>query len=84
MRLRMYTAKGVQAIRQTIEFTKSGSKYVPAGKILAKVPKGNKEAIITGMIEGIQKDGYQWVSVDWNGIVGFAQWDSAYFEALEY
>lgn len=84
MRLRMYTAKGVQAIRQTIEFKKSGSKYIPSGKILARVPKGNKEAIITGMIEGIQKDGYQWVSVDWNGIVGFAQWDSAYFEALEY
>lgn len=84
MRLRMYTAKGVQAIRQTIEFKKSGSKYLPNGKILAKVPQGNKEAIITGMVAGIQKDGYQWVSVDWNGVIGFAQWDSAWFEALEY
>ena len=80
MKLKMYTAKGTQAVRETISFKNK----TPNGKLLAIIPKGNKEAIITGFIEGIQKDGYQWVSVDYNGILGYCQWDSQWFEVFEY
>lgn len=81
MKLKMFTAKGQQAIRQSITFDK---KNKPNGKLLTIIPKGNRECIVTGFVAGIQKDGYQWISVEYRGIKGYAQWDSKYFEVFEY
>lgn len=80
MKLKVNTVKGAQYIRKAISF--SGTK--PNGQILATVPKGNKDMIITGFIDGIQKDGYQWVSVKYKDIEGYCQWDSKYFVVYEY
>lgn len=81
MRLKLYTTKGKQGVRETISFGKNNKTNA---KLLAVIPKGNGEAIITGFVSGIQKDGYQWISVNYNGIEGYCQWDSQWFEVYEY
>lgn len=81
MKLKMYTAKGTQAVRGSISFSKLNK---PNGKLLAVIPKGNRDAVIMSFIDGLQKDGYQWVKVDYNGIIGYCQWDSQWFEVFEY
>lgn len=80
MKLKINTVKGPQYIRESITF-RNGK---PNGKILTTVPKGNKDIIITGFVDGIQADGYQWVKVEYKGIKGYAQWDSMYFTVYEY
>jgi len=83
--LKMKCTKGQQAIREEIEFKYNSTKkcYQPCGTILEILPKGNTECIITGFVEGLQKDGYQWVKVKHDDVEGYAQWDSMYFEVYE-
>lgn len=80
MKLRLYNPKGTQGIRASLSFKRKKTN----AKLLAVIPKGNKDARITGFVPGLQPDGYQWVKVEYHGIKGFAQWDSKYLEALEY
>ena len=80
MKLKINCVKGAQNIRETLSF--SGKK--PNGKVLKTVPKGTKDIIITGFVDGIQKDGYQWVKVKYGDIEGYCQWDSMYFTIYEY
>lgn len=47
----------------------------PTGKQLKLVPVGGKAKLIR-FIPGIQADGYQWAETEYNGIVGFSQYDS--------
>lgn len=91
MRLKINCVKGAQYIRQGLSF---GSNNKSNSKILACIPKGNNHATITGFVDGIQKDGYQWVKVYYNGydtiskknveVEGYCQWDSKYFSVYEY
>lgn len=59
-------------IRETLTFN---AKNKSSGKILATVKVG-QQAEVLDFIDGIQKDGYQWVKVKFGDIVGYAQYDS--------
>jgi len=59
-------------------FTKKNVKRTRAaasGKVLATLNIGT-EITVTDLISGIAADGWQWVKVDYNGIVGYCQYDS--------
>lgn len=59
-------------IRKTLEF--KGTKS--AGQILKTVRVGERAKILE-FVKGIQPDGFQWVKVEFKGVVGFSQYDSA-------
>lgn len=59
-------------VRKELKF----SNGKPVGEIIGFIPVGNKAKVID-MVDGIQKDGYQWAKVEFNGIVGYSQYDSA-------
>lgn len=80
MRLKLKTVKGKQAIRASLSFKRKRTN----AKLLAIIPKGNSDAIITEFVKGLQPDGYQWVKVIYHDIEGYCQWDSAWLEAVEY
>lgn len=58
-------------IRKTLEF--KGTKS--CGQILRTVKVGQTAEVVE-FIDGIQPDGYQWVKVRFENIVGYAQYDS--------
>ncbi len=70
--LSLNVAKTGVYVRETLTFN---SKNQPIGKKLAFI-KPNDKCKIISFLEGLQKDGYQWVKVDYNGILGYAQYDS--------
>ena len=58
-------------VRESLTFSRGKA----TGKQLALVPVGGKAKLIR-FIPGIQADGYQWAESEYNGIVGFSQYDS--------
>lgn len=58
-------------VRESLTFSRGKA----TGKQLALVPVGGKAKLIR-FIPGIQADGYQWAETEYNGIVGFSQYDS--------
>ena len=66
-------------IRKTLSFN---SKNVASGTKLGTVKKGDGDTkekspiVVKGFIDGIQKDGYQWVLVEYKGQAGYCQYDS--------
>lgn len=75
MKLRMKAVKEVVVLRETISFNSSKR---PNGKILAKMNLGQSARVIATL--PIQKDGYQWLRVEFNGMVGYMQYDSKCYE----
>lgn len=85
MKLKINCVKGAQYVRQTIEFKNKK----PNGKILACIPKGNKDAVVLNFEDGLRADGYQWIKAYYKGydtiskknveVEGYCQWDSMYF-----
>lgn len=59
-------------IRESLSFN---SKKKANGKILKFISSGQKIQVI-GFVNGIQKDGYQWMKVKSGDIVGYSQYDS--------
>ncbi|MEG0165943.1 N-acetylmuramoyl-L-alanine amidase [Anaerorhabdus sp.] len=58
-------------IRESLSF-KNGK---PTGKVIGFIPVGAKAKLIE-FVNGIQKDGYQWAKVEYQGITGYSQYDS--------
>ena len=59
-------------VRETLEFNVNKK---PCGKILAMVRIGEKAEVIE-FVDGIQADGYQWLKVKFDDIIGYSQYDS--------
>ncbi len=59
-------------IRESLSFSASGRAN---GKILATAKPGEKVRV-TGFIDGIQPDGYQWVKTEFNDVTGYSQLDT--------
>lgn len=78
MKIRMKAVKEVVVLREEISFDKNKK---PNGKIIAKMPKGGS-AEVRGFYP-IQKDGYQWLGVSYNGQIGYMQYDSKCYELEE-
>lgn len=58
-------------VRESLTF-KNGK---PTGKVIGFIPVGDKAKLLD-MVNGIQKDGYQWAKVEYKGITGYSQYDS--------
>lgn len=78
MKVKMKAAKEIVVLRETVSFN---SYNKPNGKILAKLQQGDT-ANVTGFLP-IQKDGYQWLEVNYNGVSGYMQYDSKCYELEE-